>query len=67
MKKAMELHLEASSPGVNAMLQTARTIDRQNQVRKETFAYRPLSTPDMNIKDMIPDKTDMDIYSIFFN
>lgn len=49
------------------MLQTARTIDRQNQVRKETFAYRPLSTPDMNIKDMIPDKTDMDIYSIFFN
>lgn len=67
LKKAMELHLDASSPGVNAMLQTARSINLRNQVTEEKFTYIPLSSADMNIMDIMPDKTDMSVYSSFFN
>lgn len=67
MKKAMEMHLEVSSPGVNAMLRTARNIDRQHQRKDEKVTYQPLLSPDLNIKDMTPDKTDISLYSMFFN
>lgn len=67
MKRAMALHLEASSPGVNAMLQTMKAIEHRNAIPQENFTYQPLCAPGINMTDMMPDKTSMNAYTAFFN
>lgn len=67
MTKAMTLHLEVSKPGVNAMLQTARTIEKKDGVSVAT------TMPDIKLHtltgmpDMTPARTSMTTYSAIFN
>lgn len=67
MKKAMALHLEVSRPGVNAMLQTARMIEKKDGISVAT------TIPDIKLHtliampDMTPVKTSMTTYSAIFN
>lgn len=67
LAKAMGLHLEASSPGVNSMLQTAGSIEKRIQTKEDRFTYRPISGLNMDILEMTPDKTDMAAFSAIFN
>ena len=65
--KAMALHLEVSKPGVIAMLQTAKAIEKKDgmsiscpmpEIRLHTITAMP---------DMTPAKTPMATYTTFFN
>ena len=67
VRRAMELHLEASSPGVNAMLQTARSIGRRDSLPETVFTYVPLGSPGMDIGTLVPERTSMSSYSNLFN
>lgn len=65
--KAMELHLSASYPGVNAMLQTARTLEDKKGSTHEQFSYQPLADMGAVMDTMVPEKTSMDNYTLIFN
>lgn len=65
--KAMTLHMEVSRPGVNAMLQTARAIEKRDgmsiscsmpEIKLHTLTAMP---------DMTPARTLMTTYNAFFN
>lgn len=65
MTEAMARHMEASMPGVNAMLQTAGNVEKRSglpvmpvQASLHTLAPMP---------DMTPEKTPMSNYSFIFN
>ena len=65
IKEAMAHHLEASMPGVSAMLRTARNISRLNGA--------PATLPDIQLHtlapmpDITPEKTKMAAYASIFN
>lgn len=65
MTEAMSCHLDASMPGVNGMLQTARNIEKRNGT-PAVIAEMDLHTL-TPMPDMIPEKTSMTNYSIYFN
>lgn len=65
--RAMALHLETSTVGVNSMLQTARSIEKRMLTKEDRFTYRPISGLNMDILKMTPDKTDMSAFSAIFN
>ena len=65
MTEAMSCHLDASMPGVNGMLQTARNIEKRNGT-PAVIAEMALHTL-TPMPDLIPEKTSMTNYSIFFN
>ncbi|MDE6290301.1 MAG: IS21 family transposase [Muribaculaceae bacterium] len=67
LRRAMSLHLEASSPGVNAMLQTARSIGRMDSQPEVSFTYVPLCGPGIDMDALIPERTSMMSYSNLFN
>lgn len=67
MKKAMTLHLDTGTPGVNAMLQTTRVLMRREATPAPAFIYQPLDTQSLTGRDLTPDKTAMSTYSTFFN
>lgn len=65
LTQAMALHLEASMPGVNAMLQTARSI-RKLSGTPPALPSMPLPTL-TPIPHMVPEKTPISTYSQIFN
>lgn len=67
VRRAMELHMEASSPGVNGMLQTARSIGRRSSIPETVFTYVPLGSTGMDIGTLVPERTSMTSYSNLFN
>lgn len=64
--KAMAMHLEASSLGVNAMLQTAKAITVKNSQPQQAFSYHPFATSLPPLGDMTPEKTPIGVYSSIF-
>lgn len=64
--EAMRLHLDASMPGVNAMLKTARNIDKRDGDTLPLADTTPIHTL-MPIPKMTPEKTPISTYAQIFN